>query len=188
MWEIECGKTERQRWQKAITSLDKIARQPPDLRIVTDGERRYGHRLFALCPERVNNGQPGRPKKTCKKGVHVRLKHTGAHAHKKGRKRPNSQSPWRAPPVTARTMAETDIQANHAAAFFRALRRQWATFRRKTNTDAKATKGWQRLLRVYWVVHHFLRVHFTPREVPAVALGLLKRRLSVQEIFQIQMV
>ena len=53
---------------------------------------------------------------------------------------------------------------------------------------AKTTTGLQRLLRVYWVVHNFLRVHFTTREVPAVALGLLERRLSVQEIFQIQMV
>jgi hypothetical protein len=52
---------------------------------------------------------------------------------------------------------------------------------------AKATKGLQRLLRVDGVVHHFFRVHFTIREVPAVALGILERRLSVQEIFQIQM-
>src|SRR6266705_758549 len=52
---------------------------------------------------------------------------------------------------------------------------------------AKATTGLQRLLRVYWVVHNFLRVHFTIREVPAVALGILERRLSVHEIFQIQM-
>jgi hypothetical protein len=52
---------------------------------------------------------------------------------------------------------------------------------------AKATTGLQRLLRVYWVVHNFLRVHFTTREVPAVALGILERRLSVHEIFQIQM-
>ena len=29
--------------------------------------------------------------------------------------------------------------------------------------------------------------HFTTREVPAVALGILERRLSVQEMFQIQM-
>src|SRR6266851_795437 len=78
-------------------------------------------------------------------------------------------------------------EANHAEAFWSALRRKCATFRRKTNMYAKATKGLQRLLRVYWVVHNFLRVHFTLREVPAVALGILERRLSVQEIFQIQM-
>jgi hypothetical protein len=52
---------------------------------------------------------------------------------------------------------------------------------------AKSTKGLQRLLRVYWVVHNFLRAHFTTREVPAVALGVLERRLSVREVFHIQM-
>ena len=84
-------------------------------------------------------------------------------------------------------MAETDSHAKHAAAFFRARRRTCATFRSKTTMYAKVTTGWQRRLRVYWVVHHFLRVHFTIREVPAVALGILERRLTVQEIFQIHM-
>ena len=68
-------------------------------------------------------------------------------------------------------MAETDIHANHAEAFFSSLRRTCATFRRKTNTYAKATTGLQRLLRVYWVVHNFLRVHFTIREVPGCRFG-----------------
>jgi hypothetical protein len=53
---------------------------------------------------------------------------------------------------------------------------------------AKTTTGLRRLLRVYWVGHHFLRVHFTTREVPAVALGILERRMTVQEIFQMHMV
>jgi hypothetical protein len=167
--------------------LDKIARQTHALRIVTDGERRYGHLLFEICHALVNHGKPGRPKKTCKKGVHVRLKKKGSQAQKKGRKRPTYQSPWREHPETARIIAETDIHANHAEAFWSALRRTCAAFRRKTNMYAKATTGLQRLLRVYWVVHNFLRVHFTTREVPAVAFGLLERQLSVQEIFQIHM-
>ena len=187
IWEIDGGKKDRKLFQKAIKSLDKIARQTHDRRIFTDGERRYGNLLFEICHELVNNGKPGRPKKTFKKGVHVRLKNKGAQAHKKGRKRPKYQSPWREHPETARIIAETDIHANHAEAFWSALRRKCAAFRRKTNMYAKATTGLQRLLRVYWVVHNFLRVHFTTREVPAVALGLLERQLSVQEIFQIQM-
>ena len=187
IWEIDGGKKDRKLFQKAIKSLDKIARQTHDRRIFTDGERRYGHLLCEICHELVNHGKPGRPKKTCKKGVHVRLKNKGSQAHKKGRKRPKYQSPWREHPETARIIAETDIHANHAEAFWSALRRKCATFRRKTNTYAKVTKELQRLLRVYWVVHNFLRVHFTTREVPAVALGLLERQLSVQEIFQIQM-
>ena len=145
MWEIDCGKKERQLFQKAIKSLDKIARQTHELSIFTDGERRYGTLLFERCHELGNNGKPGRPKKTCKKGVHVRLKNKGSPAHKKGRKRPKYQSPWREHPATARPSAETDIHANHAEAFFSSLRRKCATFRRKTNTYAKSTKGLQRL-------------------------------------------
>jgi transposase-like protein len=187
IWAFDCGKKDRRLFKKAMKTLDKIARQTHDLRLFTDGERRYGNLLFEICHELVKNGKPGRPKKTFKRGVHVRVKNKGAQAHKKGRKRPTYQSPWKEHPETARIIAATDIHANHAEAFFSALRRKCATFRRKTNMYAKATTGLQRLLRVYWVVHNFLRVHFTTREVPAVALGLLERRLSVQEIFQIQM-
>jgi hypothetical protein len=187
IWALDCGKKDRRLFTKAMKTLDKIARQTHDLRIFTDGERRYGHLLFEIGHELVKNGKPGRPKKTFKRGVHVRVKNKGAQAHKKGRKRPQYQSPWKEHPETARTIEETDIHANHAEAFFSTLRRKCATFRRKTNMYAKAPKGLQRLLRVYWVVHNFLRVHFTIREVPAVALGILERRLSVHEIFQIQM-
>src|SRR2546430_4436287 len=176
IWEIDCGKKDRKLFQKAIKSLEKLARQTHDLSLFTDGERRYGNLLFEICHELVKNGKPGRPKKTFKKGLHVRLKNTGAQAHKKGRKRPKYQRPWREHPATARIIAETDIHANHAEAFWSALRRKCATFRRQTNMYAKATKGLQRLLRVYWVVHNFLRVHFTIREVPAVALGILDRK------------
>jgi transposase-like protein len=187
IWALDCGKKDRSLFKKAMKTLDKIARQTHDLSIFTDGERRYGNLLFEICHELVKNGKPGRPKKTFKRGVHVRVKNKGAQAHKKGRKRPKYQRPWKEHPETVRTIEETDIHANHAEAFFSALRRKCATFRRKTNMYAKATKGLQRLLRVYWVVHNFLRVHFTIREVPAVALGILERRLSVHEIFQIQM-
>jgi transposase-like protein len=187
IWELDCGKKDRRLFQKAIKTLDKIARQTHDLSIFTDGERRYGNLLFEICYELVNNGKPGRPKKTFKKGVHFRIKNKGSQAHKKGRKRPKYQSPWREHPETTRTIEETDIHANHAEAFFSALRRKCATFRRKTNTYAKSTKGLQRLLHVYWVVHNFLRAHFTTHEVPAVALGVLERRLSVREVFHLQM-
>ena len=83
IWEIECGKKDRKLFQKVIKSLDKIARQTHDLSIFTDGERRYGNLLFEICHELVKNGKPGRPKKTFKKGVHVRLKNKGSQAHKK---------------------------------------------------------------------------------------------------------
>ena len=187
IWELDCGKKDRRLCKKAIKTLNKIVRHTNDLSLFTDGERRYGNLLFEICYALVKNGQPGRPKKTFKRGVHVRIKNKGSQAHKKGPKRPKYQSPWAEHPETNRTIAESDIHANHAEAFFSALRRKCATFRRKTNMYAKTTAGLQRLLHVYWVVHNFLRVHFTTREVPAVALGVIERRLSAGEIFHMQM-
>src|SRR5215510_15716703 len=55
----------------------------------------------------VKNGQPGRPKKTFKRGVHVRIKNKGSQAHKKGPKRPTYQSPWAEHPETTRTIWHT---------------------------------------------------------------------------------
>jgi transposase-like protein len=103
IWALDCGKKDRRLFQKAIKTLDKIARQTHDLSIFTDGERRYGNLLFEICYELVYNGKPGRPKKTFKRGVHCRIKNKGSQAHKKGRKRPKYQSPWREHPETART-------------------------------------------------------------------------------------
>ena len=81
-----------------------------DLSLLTDGERSYGNLLFEICYELVKNGKRGRPKKTLKRGVRVRIKNKGSQAHKKGPKRPKYQSPWAEHPETSRTIEETDIQ------------------------------------------------------------------------------
>jgi hypothetical protein len=158
-----------------------------DLSLLTDGERRYGNLLFEVCHALVKNGKRGRPKKTLKRGGRVRIKKKGSQSRKKGRKRPKDQNPWAEHPETTHTIDETDIQANHAEAFFSALRRKCAPCRRKTTMYAKSTPGLQRLVHVYWVVHNFIRVHFTTREVPAVVLGVIERRPSAHEIFHRQM-
>ena len=187
IWELDCGTKDRKLFKKAIATLEQIVKSTNDLSLLTDGERSYGNLLFEICYELVKNGKRGRPKKTLKRGVRVRIKNKGSQAHKKGPKRPKYQSPWAEHPETSSTIEETDIHANHAEAFWSALRRKCATFRRKTNMYAKNTLGAQRLLHVYWVVHNFIRVHFTTREVPAVALGVIERRLSAREIFHMQM-
>ncbi len=187
IWALDCGPKDRKLFKKAIATLQRIVSRTNDLSLLTDGERRYGNLLFEVCYELVKTGKRGRPKKTLKRGIRVRIKNKGSQAHKTGRKRPKYQSPWAEHPETTHTIEETDIHANHAEAFWSALRRKCATFRRKTNMYAKSTPGSQRLLHVYWVVHNFIRVHFTTREVPAVALGVIERRLSVREIFYMQM-
>ncbi|MCP5013759.1 MAG: IS1 family transposase [Ketobacter sp.] len=186
IWTLECGKKDRKLFEQAIGTLEQIVQESEDLTLLTDGERRYGNLLFSICWELIRNGKPGRPKKTLKKGVKVRIKNKGSQAHKKGPKRPKYQAPWNEHPDTEPGVEEKQIHANHAEAFFSALRRKSSPFRRKTNTYAKSTKGLQRLLDVYWVVHNFIRIHYTTREVPAVALGVIERRLSVSELFQIR--
>ena len=59
---------------------------------------------------------------------------------------------------------------------------------RGSNMYAKKTERLQERLDVYWIVHNFVRVHFTTRQVPAVALGVLEESFSLQEIFLIQKV
>ena len=63
-----------------------------DLALITDGEQSSGQVVFDLCSELVRTGKRGRPPKALPKGVHVRIKNKGSHAHKRGRKRPNYQA------------------------------------------------------------------------------------------------
>lgn len=187
IWELSCGKKDKKLFMKVIKTLQKIINNIDDLSIFTDGERRYGNILFEICYEIIKNGKRGRPKKTLKKGVRARVKNKGSQAHKKGPKRPKYQSPWPEHPETDQQIKDKDIHANHAEAFFSALRRKCSTYRRKTNTYAKATTGLQRILNVYWVIHNFVRAHFTTKQVPAVALGVLDKGLLINELLQIQM-
>jgi IS1 family transposase len=186
IWELQCGKKNKKLFKNIIKTLEKVINSTGDLSLFTDGERRYGNLLFEICYEITKNGKRGRPKKTLKKGVCARVKNKGSQAHKKGRKRPKYQSPWAEHHLTDQQIEHKDIHANHAEAFFSALRRRCSTFRRKTNTYAKSTKGLQRILDVQWVIHNFVRVHFTTQKVPAVALDIFDRGLSINEILLIQ--
>jgi hypothetical protein len=118
--------------------------------------------------------------------VKVRLKNKGSQAHKRGRKRPKYQAPLPEHPATNQNVQTEDIHANHLEAFNSALRRRMACYRRKSNTYAKEQPALQCRLDAYWVLHNFIRPHFTTKQVPAVALGVLDHPLSWDEIFRIQ--
>jgi hypothetical protein len=59
-------------------------------------------------------------------------------------------------------------------------------FRRKTNTYAKTRLDLQRTLNRDWLIHNFVRVHFTTQKVPSVALGILETGLSWEQLFNIR--
>ena len=186
LWELQCGRKDRKRFQQAMRLLCDVIQQTSALTLLTDGERRYGSLWFEICSEVLRKGKRGRPKQTLRKGVKVRLKNKGSQQHKRGRKRPKYQAPYSEHPDTAPPVATTEIHANHLEAFNTSLRRRCAAYRRRTNTYAKDQTRRQERLDVYWMVHNFVRIHFTTRQVPAVALGVLDYGLSLNEIFFIQ--
>ena len=116
----------------------------------------------------------------------MRIKNKGGQRHKKGRKRPTYQAPIKEHPDTPQTLQMEDIHANHLEAFNSALRRLLSCYRRRTNTYAKHQEALQRRLDGYWVLHNFVRPHFTTQKVPAVALGILNKGLSFEPLFTIQ--
>jgi hypothetical protein len=169
---------DRKLFKRAIRTLVKMINTTGDLALITDRERRYGQVLFELCSELVRTGKRGRPPRTLPKGVQVHIKNKGSQIHKRGRKRPKYQAPCPEHPHTPSVMENAQIHANHLEAFNASLRRRCAAYRRKTTTYAKQKKRLQQRLNVYWIIHNFVQVHFTTRQVPAVALGIMASPLN----------
>ncbi len=67
-----------------------------------------------------------------------------------------------------------------------AIRRSLSAFCRRTNTDAKSVSGLQRVLDLFWMFHNIIRCHFTTRQVSAVALGILQKGLTLEELLQLR--
>ena len=186
IWALECGKKDKDLFLLAIRRLADLIDRTGDLTLMTDGERRYGLLLFEICQDLFRSGRPGRPRRVLPRGVRVRLKNKGSQSHRRGRKRPKYEAPCSEHPETPQNIPLSEIHANHVEAFNASLRRRNAAYRRKTNTYAKTKSNLQRTLDIFWVVHNFIRQHFTTKKVPAVALGLLKKGLSWEQILKIQ--
>nr|WP_319394653.1 IS1 family transposase [uncultured Desulfobacter sp.] len=181
-----CGKKDTSLFKSVMKTVCEYIDHTDDLSFLSDGERRYGNTLFELCSEVLKTGKRGRPPRVLPKGVRVRVKNKGDQKHQKGRKRPKYQAPQREHLDTAQNLKEFEIHANHLEAQNAAIRRKNSTFRRKTNTYAKTIKGLQRTLDVHQIIHNYVRPHWTTREVPAVALGILAKPLSLEGILSMQ--
>lgn len=185
LWELQCGRKDQLLFEQALQVLADVIEQTKSLSLFTDGERRYGNLLFEICHQVISTGRVGRPSKKLLKGVRVRLKNKGAKK-RVGRPRKKYQAPVPEHPETEHEVNEKDIHANHVEAFNASLRRRNSAFRRKTNTYAKSQTNLQRTLDVYWLVHNFVRVHFTTKIVPAVKLGIMEVGLSWSQLFSLR--
>ena len=83
-------------------------------------------------------------------------------------------------------LTTNQIHANHLEAQNSALRRRNSAYRRCTNMYAKRNDTLQRTLDEHWIMHNFVKEHFTTGTVPAVKLGILKTGFSWEELFKIQ--
>ena len=181
LWELNCGTKDKQLFKTALECLAQVIENTDSLSLLTDGERRYGNILFEICHEVIRNGKSGRPLKRLPKGVRVRIKNKGSKK-RVGRPRQKYQAPVPEHPETVHELEHKEIHANHLEAFNASMRRRNSTFRRKTNTDAKSRKNLQRTLDVFWIVHNFVRVHFTTKVVPAVGLGIVETGISWSQL------
>jgi hypothetical protein len=68
LWELSCGEKTQSLFEQAMATLGQVIDQTEDLSLLTDGERRYGTCLFAICQDVLRTGKVGRPPKTLKKG------------------------------------------------------------------------------------------------------------------------
>ena len=180
--DLSCGKKDKDLFMSAMEVLATVIKSTDDLSLVTDGERRYSKYLFQICYDLIRNGKPGRPKKVLEENVRIRVKNKGSQAHKRGPKKPKYQTPKPEHPATENTIDNSEIHANHVEGQNAAMRRKNSAYRRKTNTYAKIKKGLQRTLDVYWVVHNFVRKHFTTKEIPAVKLGILEEEFGLENL------
>ncbi len=187
LWEMQCGRKNETLFKRALSVLVNVIHQTDDLTLLTDGERRYGNILFTICHQVIRDGKPGRPKTRLGTGVRVRLKNKGSKK-RVGTPRAKYQTPIAEHPETPQNIEDSEIHANHVEAYHASLRRNNSAFRRKTNTHAKTVQDLQRTLDLQWIIHNFVRVHFTTKMVPAVKIGILETGLGWEDLFNIRYV
>jgi hypothetical protein len=115
-WELKCGRKDEKLFKSALGLLVQVIEKTGNLTLLSDGERRYGNLLFAICHEVLGDGKPGHPKKRLRKGVRVRLKNKGSKK-RAGKPRPKYEAPVTEHPETTHRIEESDIHANHVEGF-----------------------------------------------------------------------
>jgi IS1 family transposase len=186
IWTLECDRKDQKLFLEAVTTLVELFDKTEVIKIFTDGERRYSKLLFDICHDTLKTGKRGRPRQVLPKGLSVRLKNKSSKRRDAAGKLDKVEVPKAEHPETIQLSEEKDVHANHVEAFNSAIRRSLSAFRRRTNTYAKSVSGLQRVLDIFWMFHNFIRCHFTTRIVPAVALGILQKGLTWEDLLQLR--
>ncbi len=59
IWALSCGEKDAALFKTAMQQLAEVIAQTGDVSLLTDGERRYGNLLFAICQEVARDGRGG---------------------------------------------------------------------------------------------------------------------------------
>lgn len=186
IWTLKCGRKDKRLFLEAIATLLELFDQSEAIALFTDGERRYSKLLFDICNESLRNGKRGKPPKVLPKELTVRLKNKSSKRRDSGGELKKVEMPRREHPETTYSPDESEVHANHVEAFNSSLRRYLSALHRRINTYAKSVSGLQRVLDIFWMVHNFVRPHFTTRTVPAVGMGIVENGLDWEEILQLR--
>lgn len=173
--EMKCGEKEQALFTHVLKEL--LAYSADDISFFSDGERRYGNTLFELC--NYWSTQKNKAFRSLPPGLNVRLK------NKASAQRNSGLDTYESPVVHApgaKNILDTEIHGNHVESFNASLRRRCSPMRRRTNTYAKTKEGLQRALDLHWLMHNFVREHFTTGVVPAVEMGFLEEPIGILEL------
>ena len=188
IWTLKCGQKEQKLFLEAmLTVAELFERSTESVQLFTDGEKRYSQLLFDICNEVLKTGKRGRPSKVLPKGLMIRKKNKSSKRRDSAGKLKNVETTKAEHPETTDKPEDKDVHANHVEAFNSSIRRYLSAFRRRTNTYAKSVMGLQRVLDIFWIIHNFVRCHFTTRRIPAVALGILEQGLTWEDLFKIRL-
>lgn len=177
--ELDCGTKDQALFERVLENLIQLSSQ--DIHFFSDGERRYSQTLFQLCQQWMV--QDGQAQKTLPDGLQVRLKNKGSREAENPR--PKYETPVPHAPGTGQ-IEDAEIHANHVEAYNASIRRRCSPMRRRANTYAKNRPGLQRALDSHWIIHNFVRPHFTTGEIPAVALGVHDQGFTVSELLMMR--
>lgn len=78
-----CGKKDGKLFEAVMKAVCRLVRKTKDFSFFSDGERRYGQTLFAMCAEALKTGQRGCPRQVLPQGVKIRIKNKGSQKHKR---------------------------------------------------------------------------------------------------------
>ena len=117
LWELNCGEKPQSFFEKAISTLGQVIDQTDELSLVTDGERRYGNGLFAICQKMLRTGKVDRPPTTLKKGGKSASRTRGHRSIRGDASVPSIKLPSENTPRPHKPSWIRDIHANHLEAF-----------------------------------------------------------------------